>query len=183
MDTEHVQAVKARIAEIRRRFVDSREFAESRINRGKRSGVFESTLSQARQRRSVQCPKDLEPIIAKAAAKYGIKPEIIKAVIKAESGFRSNAVSPVGAQGLMQLMPGTARALGVDPGDPAQNIDGGTRYLRQMLDRFGSLELALAGYNSGPGAVDRYDGIPPYAETQNYVSTVLRYIDDYSQDR
>ena len=92
----------------------------------------------------------------------------------AESGYRADAVSPAGALGLMQLMPGTARSLGVtDPLDPLQNVLGGAEYLRQQLERFGSVEKALAAYNAGPGAVERYDGVPPYAETRNYIARIV----------
>ena len=174
MNLEHVQAVKARIEEIRRRFVDTAE-----VGAGGQSSAFDEKLRSARAARPVPCPKDLEPIIAAAAEKYGIPPAIIKSVIRVESGFRRGAVSPVGAQGLMQLMPGTARSLGVDPMDLEQNIDGGVRYLRQQLDRFGSLELALAAYNAGPGSVIRYGGMPPYPETQRYVQEVLRNVENY----
>ncbi|MEM9466659.1 MAG: lytic transglycosylase domain-containing protein [Actinomycetota bacterium] len=108
-----------------------------------------------------------------AGAEHGIQPSILAAVAKTESAFDPTAVSHAGAQGLMQFMPGTAAEMGVDPWDPASAIDGAARYLTQNLRRFGSLELALAAYNAGPGAVQRYDGIPPFEETQAYVPKVL----------
>lgn len=109
-----------------------------------------------------------------AAARHGVSATLLSAVAKQESGYDPGATSPAGAQGLMQLMPGTARGLGVtDAYDPAQAVDGAARLLKSLLDRFGSTDLALAAYNAGPGAVLRYDGIPPYAETQNYVKSVL----------
>ena len=108
-----------------------------------------------------------------AGAEHGIQPSILAAVAKTESAFDPTAVSHAGAQGLMQFMPGTAAEMGVDPWDPASSIDGAARYLTQNLRRFGSLELALAAYNAGPGAVQRYDGIPPFDETQAYVPKVL----------
>jgi soluble lytic murein transglycosylase-like protein len=118
---------------------------------------------------------DYDVLIEAAARKYNISGNIIKAVIKAESGFNSTAVSKVGAMGLMQLMPDTAEALGVrDAFDPRENIDGGARYLKNMLSEFGGdLELALAAYNAGPNSVKKYGGIPPYEETQNYVRRIM----------
>jgi soluble lytic murein transglycosylase-like protein len=110
-----------------------------------------------------------------AGAEHGIQPSVLAAVAKAESAFDPTAVSHAGAQGLMQFMPGTAAEMGVDPWDPASAIDGAARYLTQNLRRFGSLELALAAYNAGPGAVQRYDGIPPFEETQAYVPKVLAF--------
>lgn len=115
--------------------------------------------------------------VQQAATYYQLPPELIWAVIKVESDFRHKAVSPVGAVGLMQLMPSTARAIGVrDARDPAQNILGGAYYLRHLANRFeGDLYFTLAAYNAGPGAVRRFGGIPPYPETQNFVRKVMAY--------
>lgn len=124
----------------------------------------------------------IDAAVNAASAKYGVPKNLILAVIHQESGMDSNAVSPVGAQGLMQLMPDTARSLGVmNSFDPVQNVDGGTRYLSELLQQFsGDTSLALAGYNAGPGAVQAYGGIPPYAETQNYVKSVLAKAQTYA---
>ena len=117
-----------------------------------------------------------------AAAKYNVDPALLRGLIRQESNFNANATSPAGARGLTQLMPGTAAALGVDPSVPAQAIEGGAKYLRQQLDRFGGDPAkALAAYNAGPGAVQRYGGVPPYAETQNYVRKVMGYAAEYRQ--
>lgn len=113
-------------------------------------------------------------LFTQAAEKYGVPATLLSAVAKAESGYDPKAVSPAGAQGLMQLMPGTARGLGVTNSfDPSQAVDGAARMLRDLTNRFGSTDLALAAYNAGPGAVLKYDGIPPYPETQRYVRNVL----------
>jgi soluble lytic murein transglycosylase-like protein len=122
-------------------------------------------------------------LIDSAAQKYGIDPAVLKGLIKQESGFNPNAGSSAGAQGLTQLMPGTASAMGVtDLHDPAQSIDGGAHYLKMQLDRFGGdYSKALAAYNAGPGAVQRYGGVPPYSETQNYVKNVLAFAQQYRQ--
>lgn len=121
-------------------------------------------------------------LIEKAAGKYNVDCDLIKAVIKAESNFNHRAVSRAGAKGLMQLMPTTALILQVrDSFHPETNIEGGVRYLRYLLDLFkGNLPLALAAYNAGEGAVIRYKGIPPYQETQDYVQKVLQYFNKYS---
>ncbi|WP_030528538.1 transglycosylase SLT domain-containing protein [Phycicoccus jejuensis] len=118
-------------------------------------------------------PAGLHQLFSAATARYGLPAGLLDAVAKAESGYDPRAVSGAGAQGLMQLMPATARGLGVDPFDPAQAVDGAARMLKRDLARFGRLDLAVAAYNAGAGAVQRYGGIPPYAETQQYVRRVL----------
>ena len=121
-----------------------------------------------------------DPIILRTARGFGVDPALVKAVIAAESAFQPEAVSRVGALGLMQLMPATAAKLGVeDPLDPDQNIEGGTRYLRAMLDRYRDVRRALAAYNAGPEAVDSFGGVPPYHETRVYVSRVLDFYRGY----
>ncbi len=112
--------------------------------------------------------------IAKAAArKHGVPEDLFLRLVQQESGWNVVAVSAKGATGLAQLMPETAEILGIDISDPEANLDGGARYLRMMFDKFGTWELALAAYNAGPGAVEAYNGIPPYAETENYVKAIL----------
>jgi soluble lytic murein transglycosylase-like protein len=132
-------------------------------------------MAQAPNAPAPMAPGEIDRLVSANAATWNVDPSLIKAIIANESGFNANATSNVGAQGLMQLMPGTASGLGVtDAYDPAQNVWGGTRYIRGLLDRFGgNVELAVAAYNAGPGAVEKYNGVPPYAETQNYVQNVL----------
>lgn len=119
--------------------------------------------------------------IARSAKAFALDEALIRAVIKVESNYDPKAVSAKGAQGIMQLIPATAREMQVaDPFNPAENIRGGSRYLRKMLDEFGgNLELALAAYNAGPGNVRRYGGVPPFAETQNYIAQVKKYLQFY----
>jgi hypothetical protein len=119
-------------------------------------------------------------LFARAGAQYGVDPSLLAAVASQESGFNAGAVSAAGAEGLMQFMPSTAQGLGVNPLDPASSINGAARYLSGLQGRFGSTALALAAYNAGPAAVSRYGGIPPYAETQNYVHAVLSKAEAYS---
>ncbi|MGA9874270.1 MAG: lytic transglycosylase domain-containing protein, partial [Solirubrobacteraceae bacterium] len=126
---------------------------------------------------------EYDPLIEQAAARYGVNPAILHGLIQQESDFNPAAQSSAGATGLTQLMPGTAASLGVvNPLDPAESIEGGARYLSQLTTQFGGNTAdALAAYNAGPGAVQQYGGVPPYAETQSYVSKVLGYAEAYSQ--
>lgn len=147
---------------------------------GARAIEVDAAVAAVRVGRSVPvaailAPAPLAAIMRQAAARYSLDVSLIDAVAHQESRYRYNAISPRGALGIMQLMPGTARMLGVDPFDTVQNIHGGAAYLRMMLDRYNQDErLALAAYNAGPGAVDRYGGIPPFAETRAYVAAIQR---------
>jgi hypothetical protein len=130
-----------------------------------------STLSNPRMTEA------LEQKIALESKKNGIDPNLVKAVIQTESNFKANAISPKGAMGLMQLMPPTAKMLGVEDAlDPMENIEGGTKFLGDMMSEFQDRKLALAAYNAGPAAVKKYKGIPPYTETQNYVSKIEKLL-------
>ena len=136
--------------------------------------VVEAVPAAAVEAKAALTPPELAD---QAADKYGLPRWLVRSVMRAESGFQPQVVSPKGAIGLMQLMPGTAQTLGADPKDPAQNADAGARYLRDLLQLYhGALWHALAAYNAGPGAVAKYRGLPPYAET-------LRYISRIDQDR
>jgi hypothetical protein len=140
--------------------------------------------------KGVAAPRDILPSIRLIATRYQDHPALARldltpaewtaffqAMIKVESNYTHGAVSHAGALGLAQLMPGTATYLGVDPADPIENLDGGARYLLEQMATFGSLELALAAYNAGPEAVRKYDGVPPYAETQSHIVKVMAVYD------
>lgn len=119
---------------------------------------------------------ELNAMIEAESRRQGVNPDLVRAVVRQESGGNPRAISRAGAIGLMQLMPDTARQLGVDPYDPQENLQGGIRYLRDMAGRFQNVDEALAAYNAGPGAVQRHGGIPPYQETQNYVRSIRRML-------
>ena len=134
-------------------------------------------------RHAARVPYAYRVKVAELSARFDLSPSLIEAMVWQESRWRHDARSPAGAQGLAQLMPGTARELGVDPSDPFANLEGGARYLRQQLDRFdGDLEKALAAYNAGPGRVERANGIPRIRETQLYVASILGRLADHSRE-
>ena len=136
----------------------------------------QSSQELAQHAQPVQRPIDLNEVIRSASGTYRLDPDLVNSVIRAESGFNVRAVSPKGAQGLMQLMPGTASQLGVrNTFDPQANVEGGTRYLRELLERYNfDLIKALAAYNAGPHRVEQYGGVPPYYETKAYVARIVR---------
>jgi soluble lytic murein transglycosylase-like protein len=140
-----------------------------------------TTSKKARSKQQIQ--SSYLSLIESEAKKKGLDPALVKAVVKAESNFNPKAKSPVGAQGLMQLMPATAKLLGVkDILDPKENIEGGTSYLKDMLEIFKDRNKAVAAYNAGPGAVKKYGGIPPYSETQDYVKKVNKYYKQFKTE-
>ncbi|AKQ42850.1 transglycosylase SLT domain protein [Aurantiacibacter atlanticus] len=141
----------------------------------------EDAVANTRQH-AAGIPANYAAIVQDLAHRFDLSPALIEAVVWQESRWRTNAVSPAGARGLAQLMPGTARDLGVDPDDPIANLEGGARYLREQLDRFdGDLERALAAYNAGPGRVIRSGGVPPIRETQTYVAAIMGRLADHSR--
>ncbi len=157
--------------------------SDSRFVPLKRMRKISTTSFKKRSIAPSHTPRDYMKIAEQAALWFELDPGLVKAVIKAESNGQAYAVSPKGAMGLMQLMPGTAKELLVsNPLDPEMNIWGGTLYLKQMLELFdGDYSLALAAYNAGPGNVERYGGIPPFPETQAYVKRVLKYWREFSR--
>ena len=173
-----IAAVTSRIAQITGQTV--RPVAPAAPGAGTFAAMVDSAMNgqaplKPTQGPNVIPPPQIEQLVNANAGAWGVDPALVKAIIANESGFDANATSRTGAQGLMQLEPATAGELGVaNAYDPAQNISGGTRYIRGLLDRFhGDLRLAVAAYNAGPGAVEKYGGVPPYGETQSYVENVL----------
>lgn len=192
MQIEGLNNVIHRIDELNQRFglatspynkMAERPEAVQRLQNGQQAvqgDSFAGELAGAMKAAGVQegaglnIPGDTNSMIAAAARKYNVDPRLAAAVAQTESGGNQEAVSPAGAIGVMQLMPETAAGLGVNPYDKQQNIEGGVKYLRQMMDTFGGdVQKAVAAYNAGPQAVRDYNGIPPYRETQNYVNKVL----------
>ncbi len=157
---------------------------ERLVNSMSEDQKFRPTTGPSRLGDTRPDPSQFDGIIREASQKWNVDESLIRAVIKQESGFDPKATSWCGAQGMMQLMPETASGLGVkDAYDPQQNIMGGARYLRSLLDRFdGNISKALAGYNAGPGAVEKHGGIPPYEETQHYVANVLEFYRRYKEN-
>lgn len=174
-------AVTQRIAQITGDTFSPAQPAASGAGAPSFASMVSDAMNQPSSAPAAVPPAQIDSLVGANASAYGVDPALVKAIIANESGFDANATSRTGAQGLMQLEPGTAAGLGVtDAYDPAQNISGGTRYIKGLLDRFhGDLRLAVAAYNAGPGAVVKYNGVPPYAETQAYVNNVLGSYEKY----
>lgn len=194
MDLSGIKEIQARIAEIEGQFslqnqqLPGMDFASKlqqeidknvtsaaskahAAQRVRETSAAEHTTAAAQERFA---NPELTRVIHSAAQKYAVDPKLVSAVAEVESGGDQNAVSPAGAVGVMQLMPDTAAGLGINPYDMKSNVEGGAKYLREMLDTFdGDVKKAVAAYNAGPNAVKAYGGVPPYAETQNYVTSVL----------
>ena len=162
------ESALSRIEEITR-LTEQFEKSQSQVSKTSFSDILKNTSFS-------KLKEQFDPMIETAAAENNIDPKLVKAVIEQESGYNPNAVSKAGALGLMQLMPETARELGVkDPLNPTQNIRAGTKYLSSLLNRYqGNVALALSAYNAGPGNVEKYKGVPPFTETQNYVNGIIK---------
>ncbi|MGN1125603.1 MAG: lytic transglycosylase domain-containing protein [Candidatus Gastranaerophilaceae bacterium] len=170
---QRIDAIERQFASLTRQ---ASNYTEEQEN--KTSKEFQNILDKkVEQVKGSSVPKEeINDLINEYSSKYGLDSDFVKSVVKQESGFNVNATSKCGAMGLMQLMPSTAKGLGVTNAyDAEQNIAGGTKYLKGLLDRFdNNKELALAAYNAGPNAVKKYGGVPPYKETQNYVKSIMK---------
>lgn len=178
---DRISAIQARIGEIQSRFgpaAPSQSFSKA-LDQAAATGGASATAAPAATA-AAGGTQAWAPAIAGAAAREHVDPALVRAVMSAESGGNPNALSPVGAEGLMQLMPGTAQSLGVDAANPLDNLEGGAKYLGELTHRFG-LENGVAAYNAGPHAVEKYGGVPPYAETQAYVQKVLSLYNQFKR--
>ncbi len=181
MSIESLDITLARIREVESRISIIRQKID-RLNPDNDTQVkaFDKVLHEKLEETKPGLPenidrKDIKQLINKYSKENGLDAGLVNAVIQAESAFDKNAVSPAGAGGLMQLMPKTAASLGIENRfDPEQNISGGTKYLKKLISQYGSVELGLAAYNAGPENVNKYGGIPPFSETQDYVKKVLK---------
>lgn len=173
-DVVRIGPIDRPVASIRRIVAPGGGLAPATASTGASNAVPGSlSTATARPHSPTEAERLYQPLFESAGERWDIDPALLAAVAQTESAFNPSAVSPVGAQGLMQFMPATAAEMNVDPSNPASAIDGAARYLRTSLDQFDSPELAIASYNAGRGAVSRYDGIPPFKETQNYVRKVM----------
>lgn len=178
MFQERIAEIHKHVGDIIQRFEPSPRPARQKDSLAERG--FANELQKAGERAvDYGLPPVVDRLIQQQSAKHGVSPDLIRAVVRAESGGNPAAVSKAGAVGLMQLMPQTAQNLGVNPYDMEENVDGGIRYLKEMATRFGSLNDVLAAYNAGPGAVEKHGGIPPYKETQDYVKKIRQTLREW----
>jgi soluble lytic murein transglycosylase-like protein len=171
MVQDRLQEIQGRIGDIIQRF-------EPGAKKAKPAAEAASPSSSRVAYTGPSFQSHINDVIERQSARHGVSPELIRAVVAQESGGNPGAMSKAGAIGLMQLMPDTARSLGVNPYDMEQNVDGGIRYLKDMARKFDSLDEVLAAYNAGPGAVQKFGGVPPYAETQDYVKKIRHSLRD-----
>ena len=184
MPGREAQAWRLRFPKIKIRIFSRRNIRKSHDRKKENSRQTQRQLKYRRinQRRDLS-RREIEILISHYSRRHRLDPHFVKAVVKVESNFNPRCRSKAGAMGLMQLMPGTARELGVrNPWDPEENIAGGVKYLAKMRKRFKDMKLVLAAYNAGPGNVSRYDGVPPFAETQRYIKKVMTAYQGYQKE-